>query len=111
MKYFVNEMERSASGSTCYVELQKGRYCGKRWKKDSMSIHMDIFDETHLHDLFSSVVNFDYFGLTEITIDEWNTLVDKAHSIGGKIEEIISEIITWVEDNYKKENVFTICGI
>lgn len=71
-------------------------------EKDSMSIHMDIFDETHLHDLFSSVVNFDYFGLTEITIDEWNTLVDKAHSIGGKIEEIISEIIPWVEDNYKK---------
>ena len=111
MKYFVNEMERNASGSTCYFEFQKGRYHGKCWQKDSISIHMDIFDETHLHDLFSSVVNFDYFGLTEITIDEWNTLVDKAHSIGGKIEEIISEIIPWAEDNYKKESVFTICGI
>ena len=63
MKYFVNEKERKASGSTYYFEFQKGNYRNKPWLEDSLCLYADLFDKLGLFQLFSaSLGTFDYFG-------------------------------------------------
>ncbi len=110
--YFVDEKTRKSSHSTCYFEFQQGKYHGKCWLPDSVSIHMDDFDALGLYDLFSSVVPaFDYYGLTEITAPEWDEIISKAHSIGGEAEAALSEIEPWLRSALSKKQLITICGI
>lgn len=112
MKYFVNEAERKASGSTCYFEFQKGKYHDKCWLPDSLSIHMDLFDELKLYDLISSVVpSFDYYGLTEIDRNDWSNIVKQAHLADGSLEEAVCEANQWALDCFSEVPVITICGI
>lgn len=112
MKYFVNEAERKASGSTCYFEFQKGKYHDECWLPDSLSIHMDLFDELKLYDLISSVVpSFDYYGLTEIDCNDWSNIVKQAHLAGGSLEEAICEANQWALDCFSEAPIITICGI
>lgn len=112
MKYFVNEDERKASGSTCFFEFQKGKYHNKCWLPDSISIDMDIFDDLKLYELIKSIVpNFDYYGLTEINANEWEKILSTAHSIGGKTEKVIQEANEWATTAFSEFPVITICGI
>ena len=112
MKYFVNETERKASGSTCYFEFQKGKYHDECWLPDSLSIHMDLFDELKLFDLISSVIpSFDYFGLTEIDCNDWKEIVNRASVIGGKTAQAIKEANDWALMAFSETSIITICGI
>ncbi len=112
MKYFVNEAERKASGSSCYFEFQKGKYHDKCWLSDSLSIHMELFDELKLYDLISSVIpSFDYYGLTEIDWDDWNKIVKQSHLAGRKAEEAICEANQWALACFSEVPIITICGI
>lgn len=111
MKYFVTEQQRKQSGSSCYFEFQKGEYRGKCWLDNSLSIHDDVFDDSGLFPLFNSVTRFDYYGITEITKENWSVILKKAQLAGGKTAEVISELIPWATENFKSEGVFTVCGI
>ena len=42
MKYFVDETERKASGSTCYLEWQKGYHHDECWLSDSTFISRSL---------------------------------------------------------------------
>lgn len=112
MKYFINEAERKASGSTCYLEFQKGKYHDECWLPDSISIADDLFDDLKLYEIIKAVVPvFDYYGLTEIARNNWDRIVKQAATIGGKTEEAISEANEWAIAAYSEYPVITICGI
>lgn len=112
MKYFVNEEVRKASHSTCYFEFQKGYYHDKCWLTDSISIRDILWDEFHLSDLFSSVVEeFDYYGITVITKKQWNKIIkisQKAHSIWY---DIVEDATPWVTKCFEEYEVFSIMGM
>ena len=112
MKYFIDEETRRASHSTCYFEFMVGKYQNKCWLPDSISISEGLFDKLKLHEVISSVVpSFDYYGLTEISRDDWNKILDKANWVGGKTQEAFEEANKWTKLAFSSDNVITICGI
>lgn len=112
MKYFIDEETRKASRSACYFEFMTGKYRGKCWLPDSISISADLFDESKLYDIISSVVpSFEYYGLTEISQDDWNQIIDKANLVGGKTQEAFDEANCWAKNVFASDCIITICGL
>ena len=111
MKYFLDEMQRKASGSTCYFEFQKGKFKNKFWLKDSLCLHADTFDSLNLYALFSnSIETFCYYAPTEVSKEHWEILIVKSKENEYWID-IIEELTPWVEECFTKHMCFTICGI
>ncbi len=112
MRYFVNEEERKASGSTCYFEFQKGKHGNKHWLKDSICIHADLFDELLLFHLFSdSLGSFDYYGPANVIgKEQWYKIIEKSKEY-EHWELVVGEMRTWAEECFNKHTCFTICGI
>ena len=112
MRYFVNEDERKASGSTCYFEFQKGKHRNKHWLKDSICIHADLFEELLLFHLFAdSLGRFDYYGPTnEIGKEQWYKIIEKSKE-NEHWELVVEEMRPWAEKCFNKHMCFTICGI
>ncbi len=79
MKCFVNEEERKNSRSTCYFEFQKGKYKNKNWLKDSVSLHVDIFDDFEFYSLFSYAIDrFDCFEQNEVSKKQWDKIIQRS---------------------------------
>ena len=112
MRYFVNEVERKASGGTCYFEFQKGKHRNKYWLKDSICIHADLFDELLLFRLFvDSLGSFDYYGPSNvIEKEQWHKIIENSKK--NKFWElVVEELQPWVEECFNEHKCFTICGI
>ncbi len=112
MKYFVNEEERKASGSTYYFEFVKGKYRNKHWLKDSICIHGDLFEELLLFRLFADPQGkFDYFGPDNVIEKErWRKIVERSKE-NEEWKLVIEELTPWAEECLDKHKCFTICGI
>ena len=112
MRYFVNEKERKASGSTYYFEFQKGKYRNKAWLKDSICIYADLFDELLLFRLFAdSLGSFDYYGPTNvIEKEQWYKIIENSKK-NEHWKLVIEELRPWVEECFNEHKCFTICGI
>ena len=112
MHFFITEAERKQKHTTCCFEFQRGAFHNIFWRDDSICLHANIFDDHKLYDLFHKAIpQFDYYGITEVTKENWQTLQVLAHECGGTKEAIILELAQWVRDCFQNENVFTICGI
>lgn len=112
MDFFVKEARRKASHSTFYFEFQRGSYKDKCWLPDSISIYADLWDEYHLSDLVCQVIKeFDYYGMTVVTEQQWNEIVKIARKTGGVWEKVIENAVPWATDCFKKHDVFTILGL
>ena len=111
MKYFCTETERKASKSTCYFEFQKGRHKGKHWLKDSISIHDDLLSDEIYQVFVVAISQFDPFGITEVTKEQWQQVKSRAELVGGEALVAITEMEDWVVECFEEEEVFTICGI
>ena len=111
MKYFLDEMQRKASGSTCYFEFQKGKFRNKFWLKDSLCLHSDTFNSLNLYELFSnSIENFCYYSPTEVNKEQWEVLVAKSKG-NEHWNDVIEELAPWAEECFIKHTCFSICGI
>ena len=111
MKYFLDEMQRKASGSTCCFEFQKGKFKNKFWLHDSLCLQADTFDSLNLYELFSnSIEDFCYYAPTEVSKEQWEVLVVKSKGNEHWIN-VIEELTPWVEECFTKYKCFTICGI
>ena len=111
MKYFLDEMQRKASGSTRYFEFQKGKQKNKFWLKDSLCLHADTIDSLNLYELFSnSVEDFCYYAITEVSKKQWEVLVAKSKE-NELWNDVIEELAPWAEACFTKHQCFTICGI
>ncbi|MCD7748336.1 MAG: hypothetical protein LUI61_08415 [Firmicutes bacterium] len=112
MKYFVDEVKRKETHSTCYFEFQRGYYHDKCWLEDSISIRDTLWDEYHLSDLISCVIDdFDYYGVTIVTKNQWGEITKISENSGLIWHEVIAEAAPWVTECFKKHDVFTILGI
>lgn len=112
MKYFISESHRKQIGGSCYFEFQKGQKEKNDeltfWKEDSILLHMDIADEIALYRI---VPNMNYYGDTLIDKEKWCVIQNNAKNEGGKAMEVINELRSWAEDNFKESDYFLILGI
>ena len=111
MKYFETGKTRGA-----FYEFVQGDWDEKSlifWSSDSLYLHDDVVTDLELTSrLFkASDVAFNNYGITKITLDDWNALVKQANEVGGEISELIEELRPWAEENFQKNEVFTILGI
>lgn len=112
MGLFITEAERKEKHTTCCFEFQRGRFQNSFWREDSICLEADIFDELKLFELFKTAVpHFDYYGLTEVSLRDWQALRRLSDKRGGLEEKVILELTPWAEACFKDEEVFTICGI
>ena len=115
MKYFLNEVERKASNSTCYHEFVKGEWDENAcvfWNNDSLNIHDDLLTSLGLDALILSIVDdYDPVGETKISKEQWRKIYAKAEKIGGNLLEAIHEVVPWAEANFRQHEVFTILGV
>ena len=103
---------RKKLGGTCYFEFQRGQYRGKHWLECSVFLHADLFDSLNLYEVFSQALpKFDYYGVTEVTPDQYINLKTLALHRGSQAAALIRELDPWVEDCFLTETRFTICGI
>lgn len=110
MAYFLKDSDRV---DTCYFEFQKGNWRKekKHWKDDSIVIG-DLEFNDFLYDVIVSVIpKFDYYGSTIITKKQWDEILKKADSIGGKVKEAIKEADSWVKETFQEYGYFTILGV
>ena len=111
MKYILDDVQRNATGSTCYFEFQKGKFRHKFWQKNSLYLHADTFDSLMLYELFSdSIEDFYYYGPTEVSKTEWEALVAKSKE-NEHWKVVIEELTPWAEECFTKHKHFTILGI
>jgi len=90
MKYFVSEEERKASHSTCYFEFQEGYYHDKCWLPNSISMKCELWDEYKLSKLINDVVEkFDYYGITVVTKEQWEVIVNHSQVYGITKQDIL----------------------
>ncbi len=112
MRYFINEAERKASRSSCYLEFQKGRYHGECWLRDSISISDEEWDSLGLSELVAGVIeDFDRCGITVVTKEQWGEIVKRSKEDGPQQREAIAEAVPWAEACFREYDVFTILGI
>lgn len=115
MKYFLNEVEREASNSTCYHEFAKGKWDENAcvfWHKDSLNIPDDLLISLGIDTLlFSLVDDYNPVGETKISKEQWGKIYAKAEECGGDLLEAIHEVAPWVEANFRQHEVFTILGV
>ena len=115
MKYFLNEVQRKASNSTCYHEFFRGKWdkdACVHWNNDSLNTDDDMMTFLELDLLISSVVSdYSYYGVTEINKKQWKEIRQRAEKKGGNLFEAINEVTRWVEENFTQNKVFTILGI
>ena len=112
MKFFINEKQRKQTGGSCYFEFQKGQhnahYKDVFWKEDSLLLHMDLMDSL---ELFRIIPDFDYYGVTIIDKEKWEVIKSNAQSESGILNELITELKSWVDENFNEFSYFVICGI
>ena len=112
MKYFVNENGRKASGSTCYLEWQKGYYHDECWLPDSINIDGYLWDKASMTRFMRQVVkDFDYYDLNIVNKQQWEEIVMLSQKANPLCKNIIAEAIPWVTECFKQYEVFTICGL
>jgi hypothetical protein len=111
LKYFLDEVQRKATGSTCYFEFQKGKFKHKFWLNDSLYLHADTFDSLMLFELFSnSIEDFNYYGPTEVNKQAWENLVAKSTE-NEHWKVVIDELNPWAKNCFAKHKCFSVCGI
>ena len=109
MNYFITEQERKKDNTT-YFEFQKGTYSGKCWLEDSMLLDADIFDDYQLSKLFKAVLpEFDYYGITVITREDWFKVCDNAKNTA--VEERLKELSLWIDACFKEFDTVSLLGL
>ena len=69
---------------------------------------MDIVDEITLYKI---IPDFQYYGETIIDKEKWNIIQNNVKIQGEKAIDVIDELSSWVEENYKDSEYFVISGI
>ncbi|MBR5179661.1 MAG: hypothetical protein IKW90_12800 [Lachnospiraceae bacterium] len=114
MRFFITEDERKRTGSTAFIEFQKGRFDGECWHIDSICMDEDKFYELHLRRLFSMTLpQFDYYGITQVSGEEFKRVVEASadFSDNNDVAACIGELKEWIGEAEDEDILFTICGM
>ncbi len=117
MRFFITEDERKKSGSTAFVEFQKGGYDGTCWHIDSVCMDEDLFSDLHLRRFFSAVLpQYDYYGITQVSVSSFEQLKTAAINFSSDVCECLNELESWIKERSEETEadsdiLFTICGM
>jgi len=112
MRYLITAEDRKKTGSSEFIEFQRGKYDGECWHIDSMYIAEEVFYDLKLRRFFSSVLSqFDYYGLTQVNADEFEKLKEAAPDFSNEAAECMQELEAWIDGNDSEDVIFTICGM
>jgi len=94
-------------------EFMRGHLKEEHWLESSIYMTEEIFQAANLEEILTTTIgNFNYYGPTEITEQDWNRIRKAADVSNSEIAKIvISEIDDWSKDCFQTETCFTICGI
>lgn len=111
MSVITNSYDRIKSGSTCFIEFQKGPFRGEFWLDDSINISEETWEALNLTPLFKETVpDFDYYGISLIEAYTWAAIVAKAEEDEGW-SLFVNEVSEWVNDSIKESMVVSVCGM
>ncbi len=115
-KHFVSNQERIVKGgATDYLEFYPGVQEEDEvsfWNDDSLLINEDIFDEIGLGAFFDqNLKDFDFYGITYVSLKEWESLFSKVENESEKVQEGMKELADWLKGVFKEQPGFTILGL
>ena len=115
MKYFCTyEQLDFETNSTDYLEFHWGGYdASPVWAKDSLYISGRVFDRVCGMKLLcrsGALPDFDFYGNTLVTRDDWVRMKRILSSMPGSPAEFIAELDAWVADGFDDHDCFTIRG-
>lgn len=110
--YFITNSQRKKRG-TCFFEFQKGDFRDeKHWLEDSVMLDAEVFDRLGMLRIFQHAVpDFNYYGPTQVTAQEYQQLKLRGLAAGGEIAEVIRELDPWAEAALQSHGCFSILGI
>ena len=112
MRFFVTEEERKRSGSTAFIEFQKGAGDGECWRIDSICMDDELFSELHLRRFFTMILpQFDYYGITQVSKSEFERLCENAAGFSSDVDACMKELEEWIGEGSDEDILFTICGM
>lgn len=114
MRFFITEEERKLTGSSEFIEFQKGMSDGECWHIDSICISEDRFYELHLRRLFSmTLTQFDYYGITQVSGADFKRIIEASRGFNDNsdVGACIGELKDWIGEGNDDEILFTICGM
>lgn len=93
-------------------EFMKGRLDRTHWKEDSIYLTEEALGETELLDFLTlTLKNFNYYGPTEVTEEEWSIIKRNVSESNSAItKQLVFEIDEWAKECFKAHSFFTICG-
>lgn len=110
--YFIPPSKREG---TCYYEFYAGTWDPKKmefWRDDSILINELDFNITGLENLIAQTVpHYDPYAITPVTKQEWEIILQKAAEAGGELKLAVEEASSWVQENFRHHDVFTILGL
>ncbi|MMZ65845.1 hypothetical protein FRY98_12750 [Paenibacillus faecis] len=94
-------------------EFMQGRLSGTHWLEDSIYLTEETIAETQLVDYLTLTLrDFNYYGPTEVTQEEWNQIMQNVNASNSEIaKQLVNEIDEWAKNCFKSHSCFTICGI
>lgn len=112
MSYFIRETERESRSDTGYIEFQKGAFADTFWHEDSLLINEEEFRDLHMAGLFRRAFeDYDYYGITEVTIEDWNRLCELVGDCNEELRLAFNELRIWAEECFEEYEVFNILGL
>lgn len=94
-------------------EFMQGQLNDSHWLDSSIYLTEEVLAETELGEvLVNSLMNFNYYGPTEVKKVEWENIkqiILSSKSLTTK--QLVIEIDEWANECFKNHSCFTICGI
>lgn len=94
-------------------EFMQGRLSDTHWLEDSIYLTEETIVKTKLVDFLTlTLTNFNYYGPTEVTEEDWNNIKHNVSASNSEItKQLVFEIDEWAKKSFKSHSCFTICGI
>lgn len=115
MKYFLTKQEIRDDYSSDLYEFQTGI-----WDEEAMVFRKE--DSIYLSDsimyrlefdllLLCSIPEYNPFGETSVSKEQWSQIIDMAEKAGGELLELVREADLWAKNVFAEFGVFTIIGL
>lgn len=106
--YFIKSQDREG---TYYHEFYRGKWKKDFWNENSICIDDNDMTTRFVELIRKYVPSYDYYGVTEITLEQWQQIKNEGLLNNDKTTDIITQAESWMEETFAKEKVFTILGI
>ena len=106
--YFIKPQDREG---TCYHEFYRGKWKKDFWNENSICIDDDDMTVRFVELIRKFVPSYDYYGITEITLEQWQQIKGEGLLTNNETADIITQAESWMEETFAKHKVFTILGI